>query len=87
MNDRQWNQPPRHEKRGRFRWDRLILCGMGKIISYGIDLISSALTSEELQQVHHEEPTETAVPVITQVHVTLPRRLPPLPLPRRQSQF
>ena len=82
MNGGQWNQPPRHEKRGRFRWDRLILVivfgglilyGMVKFIGYGIDLLSSALTSRELQQVYHnEEPTETVAPVITEIPATAP---------------
>ena len=82
MNGGQWNQPSRHEKRGRFRWDRLILVivfgglilyGMVKFVGYGIDLLSSALTSRELQRVYHdEEQTETIASVITQAPETLP---------------
>ena len=81
MNGGQWHQPPRHKKRGRFRWDRLILVlvfgglilyGMVKLIGYGIDLLSSAQTSRELQQVYHEEPTETVAPVITEAPATPP---------------
>ena len=81
MNGGQWHQPPRHKKRGRFRWDRLILVlvfgglilyGMVKLIGYGIDLLSSAQTSRELQQVYHEEPTETVAAVITEAPATPP---------------
>ena len=66
MNGGQWKG---RQLRGRFRWDRLALVvvfaglmiwGLAKLISYGVDWIASRRTNQELQGIYHEETTAPA---------------------------
>lgn len=88
----------RSERRRRVRWVRLVVAlaglaiavfGLVKLIGYGIDLVSSRHTSEELRQVYYAEPS--AEPIMeTQAPTDAPTPVPqetPAPAPDASSSI
>ena len=86
MNGGQWNG---RQRRGRFRWDRLALVvvfaglmiwGLAKLIGYGVDLIASRRTNQELQEIYHDE-TAAPAPTATFAPTSLPATAMPTTAP------